>query len=270
MKYKGKEFAALIKQLKERRNDKDKTAYKKLMKDICKRFDCSDKTIYREMNKRKPGLRQSRSDAGKSKTFISRKEKLFTKELLTGGAKKTEVKKALAELTGKKSSARKLAKIADAALKMPDKKETNFGKNIKSFLERFFELQYWKEDKTKAIRLGTFKFEMTKDEVNDVILVLTNAYNRTMESIGKPPMKFDRLELMRSKLYNMLAFRLQMAEAEGSIKELESITDIYNKLKIKKVNLPLDFKVLEAIAKQLKPDITIDELISMLKDHAEN
>jgi len=268
MKFKGKEFLEDIRKLKKYKNT-DKVKYKMFMKTLCGVYNTSEKTIYREMAKPTPGVRKTRKDAGKSKTTITPKEKAIVRELLDSGEKKTKVKKVLEKITGKKTSTRKLYKIDKKVKNMKPDKETTFGKNIQSFLERYFELIYWNESKEKTIKLGSYVFPVNKDDINDVVLVLTNAYNRYAEMNGKKLLKIDRLDLMRSKLYNLLAYRLKIAESETDLKTMESLTDIYNKLRVKQTNLPLDYKVLENILKSFKPDITIDEIISLLKEHGE-
>lgn len=266
MKFKGKEFLEDIRALKKLRNN-NKPEYKKLMAQLCKKYDTSEKTIYREMAKKTPGVRRTRKDAGKSKTKITAKEKAIVKELLDKGEKKTKVKKALEQLTRKKTSTRKLYKVTSQVKNVKPLNETTFGKEFGSFIEKHFDLDFWGEGKEKTVKLGKYVFPLTLDEVQDIKLILINAWNRYAETNGKKLLKIDRLDLSRSKLYNLFAYRLKLAEAETDLKTIRELVDIQNTLNVKRTALPLDFDVFDRVCKSFKPDITIDEEISLLKEH---
>lgn len=136
---------------------------------------------------------------------------------------------------------------------------------ITQFFEKFFEIDLIPVNGTQ-LQFKNKKFFLEKDEVADIILVLVNAYNK-YASI-KTKLKLNREELVRSKLHNLFEYQINKFKDKYEPKELESIIRQYNQLWNKDVKVTADLKVVEKCMKELKPDITFDEIYALIKKHS--
>ncbi len=262
-----KKFDEKIKKLKALQKTKPE-AYKELFKEIELTYGISDKTIYRKMKRKNPAKRKKRSNAGKEVNPVKAKEKNIAAELLQSGTTQKEAGKIIEMKTGKKVSTRKLAKIVSEAKTVTPDKPTVFGKNIQDFLERYFELIYWSEDRTKPIKLGTFKFEISKEDVNDIVRILTNAYNLYAEANGKKLLALDRLELLKSQIYSQFAYSVRVNQDIGSEKTLKLLVEMLDKLKPERIELKGDFETINKVLTELDPTLTLDQKIALIRKHS--
>ena len=238
---------------------KDHKAYESLKKTIMEEYSVSQRTVYRDMKDRIPGLRKVRKDSGKLKSNMSPKAKAIMSEVIFSGKTKNEALKIAEKITGKKVSTRVAART-----KPVNVKNTNFDKDIKPFLEKICGYNMMSPNAGIKLKLGTLPFIVNKEDLSDIILILTNAYNRSNESAGLP---LDKNELFRKKIFQLLEYNIKLAEASSDLRSLESITRMYNSIQ-EEHELGSDFEIVYNICAALRPGISRQEVISMIKQHS--
>lgn len=232
--------------------------------ETAKKFGCSDKTIYRHMKKRVPGKRKRRDDAGKLKALPSKKEVKMMTELVKSGNTRQAGKHIIEKEMKKKISTHKLQKITKKAKeKNPDIIVTNFGKEIKMFLEKYFRLDVIAPEANILLHISNKSFYIKREDFEDIILILTNAYNRA-QSEGDV-LKMDRDQMRERMLMNLFEWQIKVATETGNIKDIEMLTRIYDRMK-PDVDMNVNIRTLEAVCRSLKPDITLMEIIGLLKN----
>lgn len=238
---------------------KDRKAYEALKKTIMKEYSVSQRTVYRDMKDRIPGLRKVRKDSGKLKSKMPAKAKRIMSEALEAGLTKSKAVKIAEKLTGKKVSIRVVTRT-----KPVEVKDTNFDKDIKPFLEKICGYDLMSPKAGIKLKLGTLPFTVEKEDLSDIILILTNAYNRSNESSGLP---LDKNELFKKKIFQLLEYNIKLAEGSSDLKSLESITRMYNSIQ-EEHDLGSDFEIVYNICAALRPNISRQEVISMIKLHS--
>jgi len=266
MKYRGNQYELDIKKLKSLKV-RDKAAYKAFMITVCDQHGVSEKTVYRDMCKRVPGLRKTRKDQGKDKTPVKKKELVLADELLSSGHNINKTKEVIMAKTGKKISGRKMSKIVEVVKDSApsDNTESNFGFEIKAFLEKIFEFDLIAPDKGIKLKYRTFSFSVKKDDIKDIIMIISNAYNRE-QFATKHKLALDRDELREHMILQLIEEQIRLANASGDLKAVEALTRMHDRMK-QNVDINSDFKTLQKIARELKPDITTAELVSLIKKH---
>lgn len=253
----GMKYQEDIKKLKRLRL-RDTPAYKSFMKTICSEHNISEKTIYRDMKKRNPGLRKVRNDSGKIKSRMSPKAKKIMSEAIVSGTKKKDAKVIAEKMTGKK-----ISQFVFNRTKPVEVKESNFGGDIKTFLEKLCNFDLIAPDLGVKLKSKKFSFIVNKDDLSDIILILTNAYNRQSDD----SLPLDKNELFRKKIFQLLEYNIKLAESNADLKSLESITRMYNSIQ-EEHDLGADFETVYKLCSSLRPGISRQEIISLIKQFA--
>lgn len=245
------------------KNITDPALKKKAIKEIAAVYKISMATIYRHLKKSIPSLRKVRADAGKEKKPVTKSELAVVSEIIKAGKPRQDAKKLIKGLTahklGKISKEVKDAKITEAPKALTSE--------IKEFLQKFFKLEYISDSSNIVLKIGKRKVAITKEDFNDVVMILCNANNRTADDNNK--LKLDRMQFMRSRLMQMLEEKIRIAkQSSSSSDELEKIMRMHARLERKTDDLNPNFKVLENICKDLKPDISFDEIFSMVEKYS--
>lgn len=238
---------------------KDKEAYWSFRKVIMEQHGVSGRTLYRDMNDKIPGLRKVRKDSGKLRSSMSLKAKAVMSEVMLSGKTKGTALRIAEKVTGKKVSTRVAART-----KPVDVRNTNFDKDIKPFLEKLCGYNLMSPEAGIKLKLGRLPFIVNKEDLSDIILILTNAYNRLNDSSGLP---LDKNELFRKKIFQLLEYNIKLAEASSDLKSLESITRMYNSIQ-EEHELGGDFEVVYNICAALRPGISRQEVISLIKQNS--
>lgn len=264
MKFKGEPYRKDIQELI-RLKAFDEKKYLKLRDQTSTKYGVSVKTIYRDMSKEKKGghagLRKTRSDAGKFKTEVTQKEKVMVTELMKAGKTKKEAVNIASQKTGQHISTRKADRIKPD--KTSNKKFTMFAPEAKKFIEGFFEFDLIAPDAGIPFKYKGLKFTLVKEDLSDIIMVIINAFNRVADQSGK--LQLDRMKLLKSQIFNQLAYQTSVQKVSSNLKDLETITRMYARMEIDYGNLSPDLKVVTQICRTLKPDITEDEIFSMIE-----
>lgn len=238
---------------------KDKEAYLSFRKVIMDQHGVSGRTLYRDMKDKIPGLRKVRKDSGRMRSNMSRKAKAVMSEVMFNGKTKKEALMMAEKITGKKVSTRVATRT-----KAVEVRNTNFGKDIKPFFEKLCGYDLMSPKAGIKLKLGRLPFIVEKEDLSDIILILTNAYNRSNESAGLP---LDKNELFKKKIFQLLEYNIKLAESSSDLKSLESITRMYNSIQ-EEHELGSDFEIVYNICAALRPGISRQEVISMIKQHS--
>lgn len=263
MKFKGEDYRKSVQALNEIRVY-DKELYKKKIEETANHFKVSVKTIYRDTKKERDGkiagLRKTREDSGKFKTKISQTEKQMVTELMKAGKTKQDAVKIASEKTGGKISRRKSDRIRPEASLGGN---SLFGSKAKEFIEKLFEFNLIAPDSGIPLNYKGTKFLVSKEALGDIIMILSNAFNQSAGETNK--LQLDRKALMKSQIFNLLLYQISLAKISGNIKDIESITRMYQRMEIDYGNISPDLKAVIKVCRVLKPDITEDEVFSLIK-----
>ena len=236
------------------------------VKMLMKTWNVSERTVYRDLKSPNPAIRKIRSDSGVDRIKATRKELKMFRELVHAG-KDLQQAKAIVEKKSKREITQyQINKISDEMKRMPVPDESSFGESIEKFLQKYFKLDLIAPENGVKVKLGTLSFIVTKEDVNDIILILINSYNRNCKDDKK--LKLDRNQLVRAKIYHVIEKMLRSAEDSESVKELEAITRMKKRLDIPIQNFNPNFKVFEKVCKELKPDITFDTIYHLIEKHS--
>lgn len=270
---------ALILRLRKLSKLKDKTPYAELKKAIIKKYDTTGRTVERWLNKRTPGARKGRNDSGKPRVKTTAKEKKMAAELLETGKKIQDVRKITEERTGRKMSQRRLDRIREESEPSPplmnqgtpsggghtDMPETNFGDEAKELFRKLFDLDLIAPERGVPVMVNGRRFAIPKEDVEDVCLILANAYNRT----GQARFKVDRSRLLKMRIMHLIEQQVRMATVEQvDTKTIESITRMYDKM-LENIKVDANIRTVEKVCKELKPDISFEEIISLIEKHTD-
>ena len=257
----GNKYIGDIRQLRSLKI-KDKPAYKAFFRTIMEEYGISQRTLYRDMKSKKtPGLRKVRKDSGKFKSKMTLRQKRIMSEALESGLTKLEAVKLAEEKARKKISAR--VAFRTKPVNVP---HTNFDDNIKPFLEKMCGYMLMSPKSAIKLKLGKLSFNVIKEDLSDIILILTNSYNRSNENNSIP---LDKNELFRKKIFQLLEYNIKLAEESCDLKSLESITRMYNSIQ-EEHDLGTDFELVYKLCSALKPGISRQEIISMIKQYSKH
>lgn len=146
------------------------------------------------------------------------------------------------------------------------KQKNKMNKDFKKFLSDFFQLENPPADELK-LKINKLSFVITKDDAADIILVLTNAYNRWQKH-NELDLPLDRDLLREQMLMHLFESQMRIAAETGDIKSIETLTRIYDRMKPQS-DLDTDFAVFEKCMRELKPGITKEEVISLIKKNSD-
>jgi hypothetical protein len=146
------------------------------------------------------------------------------------------------------------------------KDENNVKKDeLTNFFEFFFKIDLI-PSKGIQLQFKNKKFFLEKDEVADIILILVNAYNKYASA--KTKLKHDRDELIKSKLYHLVEAQILKFKETSKPKDVEILMRQYAHLRKQDFKITSDLKVFEKCMKELKPDITFNEIYALIKKHS--
>lgn len=270
-----REKNVLVTQLKKLRGLKDKTQYQEMKKGVAKKYNVTPRAVEMWINQRTPGARKVRNDAGKVKNKITAKEKKVAAELLEQGMKVKDVKEMVSEKTGKPISTRKLNRVrdqvnmgAEAEIENGDmEKESNFGDEAKDLFRRLFELDLIAPGRGISLNVGKKKFVIPKVVVEDVCLILANAYN---DLSTENKFKVDRDEVRKIKMFALLDQQMRLASTERvDTKTVEAITRMYDRMKEDQVT-DANIKVVVKVCEELRPGISFTEVFGLIRKHSDS
>ena len=204
-------------------------AYKEFMLKMSNQYSLSVKTIYRHLSLAKPVTRKTRSDKNLKKNDYS----ISMKPL-----KDSETPKVV----------------------NPDK--SDFSK----FLSKLFDVNDVGLKNGVKIKFRKVTFFIPPEDVNDILLIIHNAYNRFIENPADM-VSFDRELLRRSMISHLIENQIRIAKDKGDYKMIESITRMQDRLETD-TSLNTDFAVFEKCLRHVKPDITKSECVSLIKKYS--
>lgn len=233
---------------------------KDMIKQIAKSYKISQATVYRHLKKPVPSLRQVRSDAGKDKSPVTKKEIAVVAEIVKSGKPRKEAKKFIKNLSGHKLS-KINKKIKDA--EQEEDPETNFGSEAKRFITKLFELDLISSDSVMKFKFKGATIFVTKQEVADIGLILASAYNRSVNDDKQ--VAVDRFSMLKNELYHSVQEMHRLAKEKGSFKDLEACTRMYVRLDSSRaIELPNDFDIYFKCLQRKDPKITKEEAIDLV------
>lgn len=258
----GKKYIEDVRKLKSLKL-KDLPAYRAFFKTVMKEYDISQRTLYRDMKTKKiPGLRKTRTDAGKIKSKMTREQIRIMSEAMDSGMTKIEAVRLASEKAKKKISFRVAQRTKHIIVNKGA--STNFDDNIKPFLEKICGFNLMSPKSAIKLKLGKLSFNVVKEDLAEIILILTNAFNRSNINDSIP---LDKNELFRKKIFQLLEYNITLAEESCDLKSLESITRMYNSIQ-EDHELGADFEIVYKLCSELKPGISRPEVISMIKQNS--
>jgi CRISPR/Cas system CSM-associated protein Csm2 small subunit len=277
MKYRGKEYEEAIKALKQLsaemkirgRKSEIRNQYVKAMKKVCEQFGLSKKTIYRDMRKRVPGLRKTRNDAGKVRSPLKPLNRQKAEEMISAGHTREFVKQQL------KLSERKMKRMREKAksrgrskTRLVERSEIKgqksmYGIEARKFFEKLFDYNLIAPSKGIALKHNGVSFLIGKEDLDDIILILSNAYNRFCFAEEKK-LKLDRGKLRTALMYHIVEDQMRLAKEGADYKLVEALTRMLDRLN-EDAKLPDDFETMVKVCQQLKHDIGREEVIEIIK-----
>lgn len=253
-----------IKALKRFRKLKDQSQYMGFKKALILKYNVTGRTVEMWLNQRVPGARKVRTDSGKIRNKITAKEKKAAAELLEQGTKIKDVKKVVGV------SKRKLDRIrdqvnmgAEAGIENGDL-ETNFGDKAKEMFRKLFQLDLIAPDRGILVEAAGKKIRVQKGDVEDICLILANAYNR----LGIVKYKLDKMQFMKMRVIHLVEGQINILNQNGgATKEVESLTRMYDRLN-EPMATEVNLELLKTICRILKPNISDTEIYELVKSNA--
>ncbi len=270
MKYRGKQYEEAIIGLRNIRAhykitklQTDKNAYHAEMKRIAKKFSISVKTVYRDMKKKIPGLRKTRSDQGKLKTKLSAATVEKANELMKAGKTKKEAQTVL------NISQRKMKRLNEKnkSAAFEHSEVSKYGGEAKEFFKKLFDYDLIAPDRGIGLHYKGTSFIVPKSDLNDIILILTNAYNSKIFADEKK-LPFDRTELRSAMMQHLIEEQMRLAKESADYKLVEALTRMIDRLK-EDAALSDDFETIVKVCQTLKPDISTTDVIALIKKVSE-
>jgi hypothetical protein len=274
-----------LRKLKRSRKSPDCGAkYITLQKKIAVKYKVTIRTVQNWLNARIPGKRKGRADAGKLRNKPESKEKKLITELIQSGLDIKDIRRIVEKRTGSPLSTRKLNNIRKLVEKSIAEKPLSFGEGdstigasgggvepsqfgdqAKQLFVKLFELDLIAPGHGVKIKVNGRYFTVPKEDVEDICLILANAYNRT--AAGK--LKLDREHLLRQRLYHLVEAQVRLAATEHlNSKEVASMIKQFNDLK-EDIKMDANIRTVEKICKELKPDITWSEIGALIRKYTD-
>ena len=145
------------------------------------------------------------------------------------------------------------------------KQKNKMNKDFKKFLSEYFDLENPPADELK-VKINKLSFLITKEDAGDIVLILTNAYNRWQKH-NELDLPLDRDLLREQMLMHLFESQMRVASEVGDIKSIESLTRIYDRMKPQS-ELDTNFAVFEKCMRDVRPGITKEEIISLIKKNS--
>lgn len=273
MLYKGKQFETDIRKLKElsatrKKNPKKNTAeYMKFRDSLAAKYKVSLRAVQLWNKKKSAWNRKKRDDEGKVRSRLPSGVTNKLNDLLDSNFSQKEAREIINNAAkGKKLSKRQLDRILQSK-EQPKKEEPAYGDAFKEFLTNHFQLDYIPPQKGIKLKFKKFSFVVTRSDANDIIMVLSNAFNRS-QFAQENKLKFDRNYLRRVRTWHIFEQLLTLATERLDQKTFNTLTLAMQRLEIDPAKFANpNFKTLESICKELKPDITFDEIYDMLEKY---
>lgn len=272
---KGKKFEADIKELKSLRAKSTKnpakyeSLYIKLRDELAAKYEVSIRTVQLWLNKKNPAIRKKREDAGRERVKLSPTVKTKLHDAVSSGANKKQALELIVNNKGTKVSKYKADKIlkSEAEAIRAENKPAAFAEDISEFVEKYFKLDLIPENKSIMIKMDKVKFPLTRSDMKDIQMILKNAHNRAQYAAEKR-LKLDRTHLRRVRTWHLFEQLLDEAIARNDQKTFNSLTLAMQRLELdpSKFANP-NWETLEAVCKELKPDITFDEIYSLVEEN---
>jgi hypothetical protein len=245
-------------------NVKYKKAGKDFQEKMTNEHGISRATIYRDISKRNARVRKVRNDRGKEKRKVTIEEKEIISQAVSAGKTKKEAATIAAEVTGrKKIGVNKLVSVKPDPDSVP---ENLFGGAVKQLIEKIFKLDLMAEHQSVRVKVGNLQISLSKDDVEDIAMVLANAYNRN-EFATEKKLKFDRTMLRKAMLSNLIEEQVNIAKDAGDYKMLEAITRMQERMDTDK-EMSGDFAVFDKCMRELNPELTKEEIINLIKKNS--
>lgn len=230
---------------------------------VAEKYKKSIRTIQRDMTKSHLARKQ-RSDSGKLRKNLSDKEKAMITEIRSGGKSKKQAVKIVEEKSGKKISHRVASRTEPVVVPSDKKgKPTMFAEEAKKFFEQFFEYDLIAPENGIPFKYKKVSFILDKEHCQDIILSFVDAYNKSADEANR--LQLDRKQYMRAQIFLLLSYQVNLTKISGNITDLDRIVRMYQKMEIDYGSLSPDLDVLIKICRAVKPDITEDEIFSLIK-----
>lgn len=141
----------------------------------------------------------------------------------------------------------------------------SISKDIRAFLQEHFKLEYISDVSVIPLKIGGRVIELTKSDINDIVMILCNAGNRTGHKLS-----FDRMEYMRSMLIQKIEEKIRLAKEQSNTDEVKKLLQMHQTLEKRRLNsMTPNFKVVEKVCRELKPEISFDELYALVEKHSQ-
>jgi len=270
MIHKGKEFEADMRKLKmlAARKRKNKVKYGAEYRDfkhhVAEKYGRSIRSVEKWITQRTPWIRDKRDDVGKERVKLPAKVKKALHEVIEAGATKKDAKKIVSEKLKTKISDRKATRVLSVEPKEAD--ATEFGEEAKNFFRNLFELDLIAPERGLKMKYRNTSFLITKPDLEDVCMILANAYNRHAET--KNMVKVNRASFRKSKLWQLYDEAVTLINNRGvNISDLKEISLFIQRLEIDRNKISPRVQTFWKIMQNYAPEITLDEVISLAEEY---
>jgi len=272
MKFKGNDFKKAILEIKKLPNGSKKRA---AIMQAAKKYETSDKTIYRELKEKpaKIGMREKRSDAGKDKITIGKKELSLLDELIQAGKTLQQAKPLIEKKLKVKISHSKLNKMSSLLKTRSINDNSNYGSEVKSLISKSLKLDEIGFGKTVPVKFKysdkVLNVKLTKQDIEQVAMICAARFNMS-EFSEKKKLRIDDNRLLRTQLKYIVSEEIQKAMETGSLESLDKLSLIQGRLDDSVGTISPDFELaLITIQHEFKDSITPEELLSLFEKYKE-
>jgi Trp operon repressor len=217
------------------------------------------------MNKQLPGARKGRDDRGKDRNPVKVEEKKMLTELLKAGKTKEEAARIIEERLNTDISTRKLAKmkpeIADGSYTI-----TSFGDELRQFIEQCLDFDKMSPDSCIKIFFVDRYILIPKEFLSHIIATITEVYNLNVKYHDK--LHLNEELLFRMRLFISMNKMLRVVEQTLDFSALKELTKMYKDFK-SEFELNPNFRIVEKICQEIKPDIKFEEIMSLVKKYSD-
>lgn len=270
MIHKGKEFEADLRKLKmlAARKRKNRVKYGAEYKDfknlVSLKYGKTLRTVENWITQRTPWIRDKRDDVGKERVKLPAKVKKALHEVIEAGATQKEAKSIVSEKLKTKISNRKASQVLSVEPK--GSYATEFGEEAKNFFRNLFELDLIAPERGLKMKYRNTSFIVTKPDLEDVCMILANAYNRHAET--KSMVKVNRASYRKTKLWQLYDEAVSLINNRGvNISDLKEISLFIQRLEIDRNKISPRVQTFWKIMQNYAPEITLDEVISLAEEY---
>jgi hypothetical protein len=284
-----KEKNEIVKKLKRLHKLKDRKPYQDMKTAVEKKYDVSGRTVERWLASRTPGKRKPRNDQNKVRVPVKKNVKKKVLELLSSGMELVEIKKItgvsdralerirkeratqintdVTEKSGNSFECKSKESASADFAKNAQPEESAFGDKAKEIFRKLFQMDLIADDKGVKIKVNGRNVVVPKSYIEDICLILANAYYMSTQD---NKYNVDRMRLMRQGILNLIEQHIRLA-ATGRVdtKTIASLTLMYDRM-VEQTKIDADFITVEKVCKELKPGVTIEEIVNLIKKHSED